>query len=119
MMIDGIKCKITIEVEYDESSSMPIDAKLDIKKTEDPLTESDDHPRCYFKWGGYPEFIQNEVCPMSDDGRHYKYICTINNYWGDAGNGNIFALLEKDWDDEDGDFVGFIVEDVYVEASCH
>ena len=56
---------------------------------------------------------------MSDDGRHYKYICTINNYWGDVGNGNIFALLEKDWDDEAGDFVGFIVEDVYVEASCH
>ena len=45
--------------------------------------------------------------PCSDDGLPYTYICTIENDWGDMGNGNIFALIRD-----------FKVEDVWVEASC-
>lgn len=120
MHIDGIKCKISIEVEYDEMGGMPLSAKVEINKTEEPLSVSDTikgkygpqvNILSYYKWGGYPRFIQNEVCPMSEDGRLYRYLCTINNNWGDMGNGNVFALIKPSEK-------GFDVEDVYVEASC-
>ena len=110
MLIDGIKCKLSIDVEYDEYSAMPMSAQLSIAKTDEPLSTSD-NKSYYFKWGGYPVFVQSECSPMSEDGRLYKYICTINNSWGDMGNANIFALLSPSEE-------GFTVEDVFVEASC-
>lgn len=79
-----------------------------LQPTEEPPTVSSNKRGEYYKFGGYPRFIQNEYCPCAaEDMKPYTYICTIENGWGDCGNGNIFALIR------DG-----VVEDVLVEASC-
>ena len=104
--------EITIEWSCDEYSGMPKSAKLKICKSDKPITESTDHNGLY-KWAGFPIFVQNCVQPISDDGRLYHYICTIQNNWADMGNANIFALI-GDWEDDI-----LVVEDVFVEASCH
>ena len=77
--------------------------------TKQPL---DEDIGSYVKWGGYPHFKQSECIPMSDDGREYKYICTVNNDWGDMGNCNIFLLFKKE------EFIGLCIEDIYMEYSC-
>lgn len=109
MYLNGLKYKVSIDVKYDEHSAMPIDAKVDLVCTEEELTKSSGKTSNYYKFGGYPNFIQTPVEPMSDYGKPYTYICTINNDWGDCGNANIFALISDSGDN---------VEDVYVEASC-
>lgn len=109
MYLNGFKYKVSIDVEYDEHSAMPTDAKIDIVRTDEELTKSSSKTNNYYKFGGYPIFIQTPVEPMTDSGKPYTYICTINNNWGDMGNANIFALI-SDSDDN--------IEDVYVEASC-
>jgi len=109
---DNTIVEIAIEWSCDEYSCMPDSAKLDIYKSNKPVTESGKSNFLY-KWAGFPEFIQNKFQPISDDGRMYHYICTIQNNWGDMGNANVFALI-GDWKDDI-----LVVEDVFVETSCH
>jgi hypothetical protein len=108
---DNAVIKIAIEWSCDEHSCMPVSAKLDICRSNDEATENEEGG--FYKWAGFPEFIQSNFQPISDDGRLYHYICTIQNDWGDMGNANVFALLGG-WKDD-----RLIVEDVFVEASCH
>jgi hypothetical protein len=115
MYLNGVKCKVSVEIIYDdyETPGMPINAKVNIEPTEEPLTVGikrmayQCRQPAYYKFGGFPVFLQMVSEPCSDDGLPYTYICTIENDWGDMGNGNIFALIRD-----------FKVEDVYVEASC-
>ena len=106
--LQGKKYKVTIDVTYSEDpAGMPEYASVSITPTEEPLTINKS-VNGYYKFGGSPHFIQNEFHPADDDGFPYCYICTLNNEWGDCGNGNIFALIKNDQ-----------VLDVFVEASCH
>lgn len=121
IFVNGKKCRVTIsDIELEDYSSMPIDAKVKIEPVGD-LEQIDVNPdptrprpifggrrKPYLKFGGWPDFIQNECEPVAEDGTPYTYICTINNDWGDSGNGNVFALIRDN----------FFVEDVYIEASC-
>ena len=109
MYLNGLKYKVSIDVEYCESSAMPTDAKVEIERTDEELTKSSGNCSDYYKFGGFPIFIQNSVEPMADNGKPYTYICTINNDWGDMGNANIFALISDSGEE---------IEDVFVEASC-
>lgn len=109
---DNTHAEITIDWSCEEYSGMPTTATLKIQKTNKPTTESDKTNSLY-KWGGYPTFIQGHIQPLSEDGRLYHYICTIQNDWGDMGNANIFALIGE-WENDT-----LTVQDVYVEASCH
>lgn len=115
MLFMGEPYFIRFEIEYDDA--MPVRCHmLDFCLTKQSLDEIKwpnlPHKRLwYVKWGGYPIFIQNEVNPISDDGRPYVYLCTVNNEWGDSGNCNIFILVRK------GE-LGYEVEDVYMEYSC-
>ena len=116
IFINGKKCRVTIsDIELEDYSSMPIDAKVKIEPVGDSeqidVNQDSDYNgrrKPYFKFGGWPDFIQNECEPVAEDGTPYTYICTINNDWGDCGNGNVFALIRDN----------FFVEDVYIEASC-
>lgn len=114
MYVNGVKCQVTVDIEHDEDSGMPIHAKVEILfEGFRPLTPSG-KSNCYYKFGGWPEFTQLPIEPMAEDGTPYTYICSVNNNWGDMGNANVFALVRYDavncW---------VFVEDVYVEASCH
>lgn len=109
---DVANVEITIDWSCDEEWGMPNSASLKIFKSDKPLTESG-KPHSLYKWAGFPEFKQGTWHPMSEDGRLYHYICTIQNKWGDMGNANIFALIGG-WEGDE-----LIVEDVFVEASCH
>jgi hypothetical protein len=122
MFLNGVKCKVSVNIIYDDyhSPGMPIDAKISIERTDEPLTVgiqpanngwSNRHTADY-KFGGYPFFLQNVVEPCSNDGLPYTYICTIQNNWGDLGNGNVFALIRN------FDVDKIAIEDVFVEASC-
>ena len=114
---DNTNVEITIDWSCEEYSGMPNDATLTIKRTTNPPTPTQ-KPNSLYKWGGYPEFVQTPIQPISDDGRLYHYICTIKNDWGDMGNANIFALIAKpneaaQWKDDQ-----LQIEDIFVEASC-
>ena len=125
MFINGFRCRVSVNVKYDDHTAMPISAKVEIKPTHEQLTKSSAREE-YYKFGGWPEFVQFPVEPASEDGMPYTFICTINNSWGDSGNANIFALISNNIhsvvDPISGDNLGFInmleVDDVYVEASC-
>jgi|694.fasta_scaffold12015_39 hypothetical protein len=115
MYLQAKKYKVTVDVEY-EDYGMPRSATVVIEPSDEPVTESLRDPNlayhynpwsAYYKFGGFPVFIQNPVAPCTNEGKPYDYICTINNHWGDDGNGNVFALIN------DG-----VVEDVYIEANC-
>ena len=110
--IDGSPVDIELELEYDNDG---IPSRIKVIRFEDtnkPLTV--EKPRSdYVKWGGYPDFKQSEVIPVSDDGREYKYLCTVYNNWGDMGTCNIFILREISCDQ-----VINVIEDIYLEASC-
>lgn len=117
MFLQGKKYKVTVNFEFNdrECGGMPTGGKITIVPTDEELTVSLDNSkgrhyrdsRYLYKFGGFPSFIQNAVEPAADDGCPYDYICTIENGWGDSGNGNLFALIRNG-----------VVEDVYVEASC-
>ncbi len=109
---DNTVVEITIDWSCDEHSGMPTSAKLKICKSDKPVTENTKNDSLY-KWAGFPIFTQGHIQPVSEDGRLYHYICTIQNDWGDMGNANIFALI-GDWEDDN-----LVVEDIFVEASCH
>lgn len=111
MPIEGIICKVTVTVRYNEKIWMPIDADVIIEPTDEPFINKDNYKDSYFKFGGYPEFRQGEVVPMSHDNKQYTFICSILNNWGDMGTGNVFALVRVN-DNK------ITVEDVFVEASC-
>mgnify|MGYP000349606539 CR=1 FL=1 len=110
--IDGSPVDIELELLYDNEG---IPSKVNVIRFEDtskPLTI--ECPRSdYVKWGGYPDFKQSEVIPVSYDGREYKYLCTVYNNWGDMGTCNIFVLFKQDYNG-----VTMQVEDIYLEASC-
>lgn len=109
MWLNNKKCKVSVEIEYDEHSSMPLDAKLDIVFTDEPLTKS--KAAGYYRFGPFPDFTQSACWPVSAEFKPYTFICTVDNSWGDMGNGNVFALLEETE-------TGYAVLDVFVEASC-
>ncbi len=108
--IQGIPYYIKFHIEYDydgvPSKAIIEEWNITDKKLEETKNAS------YVKWGGYPIFVQSEIIPMSDDGKEYFYLCTIDNDWGDSGNCNVFVLLEE------SEF-GLIPKDVFLEASCH
>lgn len=105
MFLNGRKYKVKIEIKYDDDA-IPVDAEVDMKPCNEPLTPSSSKKE-YYKFGGFPRFIQNVFEPVTDDGVPYTYLCTIENNWGDCGNCNIFVLIKDD-----------VVEDVFIEASC-
>jgi len=109
MWLNNKKCKVNVEIEYDEYSSQPIDAKLNIVFTDEPLTTA--KVSGYYRFGPFPDFIQSACWPVSAEFKPYTFICTVYNGWGDMGNGNVFALLEETT-------TGYDVLDVFVEASC-
>ena len=109
MYLNGLKYKVSIDVKYEEYSAMPVDAKVEIERTEAELTKSSGNRNDYYKFGGFPIFIQNPVEPMAENGKPYTYICTVQNDWGDMGNANVFVLIDDS---------GETIEDVYVESSC-
>lgn len=108
MYLNGVKYKVEVDVEYDDYCAMPIDAIVKIERTDEALSLSGKHNE-YYKFGGYPIFIQSSYEPIGENGKPYTYICTIQNDWGDMGNANIFALISD---------CGEKIEDVFVEASC-
>jgi hypothetical protein len=109
MYLHGKKYRVTVDVTYDDDQpARPNSATVTLELTDEPVTECEPHIYyCWFKFGGYPEFMQGEVLVTDDDGNPYTFICTINSHWGDSGNGNVFALIKDDK-----------VIDVYLEASC-
>jgi hypothetical protein len=108
MFLNGTKYKVEVDVTYDDYCAMPVDAVVKIERTDEALNLSGKH-NDYYKFGGYPIFIQTPREPIGENGKPYTYICTIQNNWGDMGNANIFALISD---------CGDKIEDVYVEASC-
>lgn len=110
MYVLGHKCRVTVDVDYDEYCNMPTNAKVSLELTDEDLTVSESRKQ-YYKFGGYPVFVQSPICPVSAEGIPYTYICTINNNWGDMGNGNVFALIKYRRSI-------LVVDDVFVEASC-
>lgn len=109
MWLNNKKCKVKMEVEYDEYNGMPMDAELSIVFTDEPVTRS--KPSGYFGFGPLPDFLQGSCWPVSAEFKPYTFISTVYNDWGDSGNGNVFALLEET-------ATGYDVLDVFVEASC-
>jgi hypothetical protein len=109
--LNGIKYRVTIsDIEFEDISVMPIKAAVQIAKTDEDLTQSNRDWNSYYKFGGFPVFLQNSVEPCCSCSRKpYTYICTLQTDWGDMGNANIFALISDSGDE---------VEDVFVEASC-
>lgn len=110
MFINGVKCRVDVEIKFADGG-MPVDANIQIEavNASEPMKSNAVARRnTFYKFGGWPDFIQNPCEPVAEDGTPYTYICTVNNNWGDCGNGNVFALIRD----------GFKVEDVYVEASC-
>ena len=108
MFLEGVKYRVTVDVEYDEYSAMPIEAKVKLEPSDEPVTASSNNTRDYYKFGGAQDFVQFPHYPVAKiDQKPYAYVCTVENSWGDCGNGNIFALIRNG-----------AVEDVYVEASC-
>lgn len=113
MFINGVKCRVTVDISYDDHA-MPVDAKVQIEtvsESEPICTNQEKISQAYYKFGGWPDFVQNKWEPVADDGTPYTYICTVECNWGDSGNGNVFALIRRGQ-------LGFVVEDVFVEASC-
>lgn len=126
MFIQGKKYRVTVNFifdgfERDVCSGMPTGGTVKLEPTDEEVTKSTKrngehcsgpdynyrHTSYLYKFGGFPNFIQNGMEPAADDGFPYDYICTIENGWGDSGNGNLFALIR------DGE-----VKHVIVEASC-
>ena len=112
MYVNGRRYRVTVDITDYDLNGAPHKANVTIMPTSDPVTVESGLRKCTrsnttYKFGGYPEFLQNIHEPTAPDGLPYTYICTINTPWGDSGNANIFALIR-----------GESVEDVYVEASC-
>lgn len=102
ILINGVRTYVALELEYDDSGCPEKCNLLDFDQVDTgPLTIS---KGTYVKWGGWPDFIQGEICPTGDDLVPYFYLCTIYNNWGDSGNTNVFIDLRT--------------KDVYIEASC-
>ena len=111
VLINNTPVFVKFDIEYDNDCVPSKVNILEFTETKQPLDEQRmDRPN-YVRWGGYPDFKQCMVVPTSDDGREYKFLCTVYNHWGDMGNCNIFLLLKNDK-------LGMCVEDVYLEASC-
>jgi len=108
----GMVFNLKFEIIYDENG-VPIKAEIDYCCNTHMSVEMNGDRGSYVKWGGYPHFKQGEVVPISDDGRKYEYICTVDNGWGDSGTCNLFILFSKNevWP-------GPEIEDVYLEYSC-
>ncbi len=113
MHFHGKKCKIRVECDFDDeyfAYGRVEDAKVTVVETDEPLTSITNN-RAAYVWGWCPIFRQDTAYPVSDDGRPYTFICTIDNSWGDSGTNNVFALINMS-------STGYEVEDVYVESSC-
>lgn len=107
----GEKYAVSVELEYDNHG---IPDRCSVQFTSAPhaeLTKSTNH-NYEVKCGGWPEFIQGEIWPATDDGNPFDYLCTINTQWGDAGNVNIFISTQKT-------ATGYKILETYLEASCH
>lgn len=111
MYLNNRKCRVTLDMKFDDCG-YPESAKISIQHAleNEPLTVSGE-PNEWYKFGGFPEFVQSPVEPIKD-GKPYTFICCIRECWGDCGNANIFALITESDNNE------FIVDDVYVESSC-
>lgn len=101
---------IEIDVEYDEDG---VPSKCNIIHFEPTNYIRKESNSGFVKWGGYPDFMQSEYVPMSDDGVPYDFLCCSDRHWGDSGTWNVFVLVREK--DESGKW---IIEDVYMEASC-
>jgi len=112
IILHGRPYYINLELVYDDNG-IPMGVKvLDFELNSDRKVNYTKWHAWSVKWGGFPEFVQGEVVPVSEDGRPYQYICTVNNNWGDNGNCNIFILFS-------GAKFNQKIEDIYLEASCH
>lgn len=112
----GEKYAVSVELEYN-NHGMPDRCSVQFAPAPNAeLTKSIDHNIAGLpyevKWGGWPEFIQGEIWPATDDGNPFDYLCTINIQWGDNGNVNIFISTQKT-------ATGYEVLETYLEASCH
>lgn len=102
---------IEIDVIHDDNG---IPVKCNIIHFEPTNFIRDEWNKSHFiKWGGYPDFMQSEFVPTSDDGVPYIFLCHSDRYWGDSGTFNVFVLVREK--DENGKWT---IEDVYMEASC-
>lgn len=70
-------------------------------------------------WSPYPNFIQDQVCPATDDGIPYDFLCTVEDGWGDSGNHNIFIRTEMSKESMELGTHQLNIIDTYVESSCH
>ena len=113
ILLGGMHYFIDFEIIYDDRG-IPDKCKIiQFYKTSQELTVEPNHKkfRPYIKWGGSPDFRQDEYYPVSDDDRPYTFLCMVDNGWGDSGTCNIFILTRL------GES-GLEIEDVYMEASC-
>lgn len=103
---------IEIEVDHDDRG-VPSKCRIIHFEPTNFIRETHFNNTHFIKWGGYPDFCQGEYMPESDDGVPYTFLCCSDRYWGDSGTFNVFVLVREK--DENGKW---IIEDVYMEASC-
>lgn len=103
---------IEIDVIYNEDG-VPSECKILHFEPTNYIRNENQSTSDFVKWGGYPDFMQSEYVPTSDDGIPYDFLCCSERHWGDSGTWNVFLLIREK--DENGKW---IIEDVYLEASC-
>lgn len=117
----GQKYSVEIDILYD-NDCVPKKCKVvSFEKTLDKdLSVSKD--KCFkdnfVKWGGCPRFLQEECWPATDEGIPYDFLCTVENWWGEMGNCNIFILTKKVECDVLRENYHYEIVDVYMEANC-
>jgi hypothetical protein len=65
MFLNGTKYKVEVDVTYDDYCAMPVDAVVKIERTDEALSLSGKH-NDYYKFGGYPIFIQTPCEPIGE-----------------------------------------------------
>lgn len=116
----GQKYSVGIDISYD-NDSIPEKCNISFERVFDKelsVTPNDYDRGNYVKWGGYPNFVQGECWPATDEGIPYDFLCTVENQWGDMGNCNVFILTKKVECDVLKDNYHYEIVDVYMEASC-
>ena len=116
----GQKYSVGIDISYD-NDSIPEKCNISFERVFDKelsVTPNDYDRGNYVKWGGYPNFLQGECWPATDEGIPYDFLCTVENQWGDMGNCNVFILTKKVECDVLKDNYHYEIVDVYMEASC-